>query len=93
MRKIYFSYSTGYVGMDSHEVVEYPDDVTNSELDQDAWYAALQHAETYGIYPPSDDDFDEDGFERESEDSPCYSGDSIEGHWEEYDPNKHDGTF
>jgi len=93
MRKIYFTYDTGYVGMESHEVVEYPDDVTDLELADAAWQGALDHAESYGIYPPSDEDFDEDGFEKETEDSPCYSGDNIDGFWEEYDPAKHDGTF
>jgi len=91
MRKIYFTYHTGYCGMDSHEVVEFPNDVTDLELDDHAWQEALQHAESYGIYPPSDEDFDEDGFE--TEDSPCYSGENIEGSWEEYNPEEHDGTF
>jgi hypothetical protein len=79
--------------MESHEVVEYPDDVTDLELDDDAWQGALDHAESYGIYPPSDEDFDEDGFEKETEDSPCYSGENIDGFWEEYNSEKHDGTF
>jgi len=89
MRKIYFIYSTGYVGMDGHEVREYPDDVTDLELDDAAWQGALDHAESYGIYPPTDEDFDELGFEKETEDAPIYSGDGIEGWWENYDPNKH----
>jgi hypothetical protein len=91
MRKIVFGYHTGYYGMDSHEVVEFPDDVTDLELDDYAWEGAVQYAESYGIHPPSDEDFDEDGFEIENEDSPCYSGENIEGWWEDYDPEKHDG--
>lgn len=93
MRKIYFSYHTGYAGMDMHEVVEYDDEVTDLELDDDAYYGALQNAETYGIYPPTDGDYDEDGNVRDSEENPSYTGDNIEGYWEEYNPKKHDGTF
>ncbi len=38
-----------------------PDD----ELDEWAYWKAVEHAESYGIYPPSDDD----------------STNTIEGHW------------
>jgi hypothetical protein len=93
MRKIYFTYDTGYAGMDMHEVREYPDDVTDCELNNDAHMGALDNAESYGIYPPSDKDYDENGYLVESEDEPCYVGDSIKGWWEDYDPAKHDGTY
>lgn len=80
--------------MDSAEVVEFSDDVTTEELDQYAWLSALDNAETYGIYPTeyaSEDVMDENGNILEDyEDS--YS-DNIEGFWEDYDPEKHDGTY
>lgn len=91
MRKIIFFYSTGYCGMDGNEVVEYPDDVTELELDNDAWTGALDNAEMYGIEPVEEVDFDADGYAKEDEDAPCYVGDAIEGWWEDYDPKKHDG--
>ena len=54
MRKIIFHLSTGFAGMDATDNGSYPDDVTTEELDNDAWQRAIQHAESYGIYPDSD---------------------------------------
>ena len=67
MRKIIFHLSTGFAGMDSTDNGSYPDDVTDEELDDDAWQRAIQHAESYGIYPDSDleDISDEDMAELE----------------------------
>lgn len=88
-RLIVFSLSTGYCGMDGHEFEVFPDDVTDEELDGEAWQLALSNAESYGIYPteymPEDYDEDEDGW-----DSDEYS-DNIGGSWEDFDPEKHDG--
>lgn len=90
MRKIVFTFHTGYCGMDGHDFRVYPDDVTDDELHDDAWEGALSNAETYGIYPYPDEFGDDD------EDDPEYGqGDSyshnIEGSWEDYNPEKHDG--
>lgn len=63
---------TGYAGMDSHEAYLVPDHVTDNELDEWAYYKAVDHAESYGIYPPSEDDFEEEGE---------YSGENIDGSW------------
>jgi hypothetical protein len=63
---------TGYAGMDSHEAYLVPDHVTDNELDEWAYYKAVDHAESYGIYPPSEDGFEEEG---------DYSGDNIDGSW------------
>lgn len=95
MRKIYFTYNTGYVGMESHSVVEYDDEVTDEELDEDAWQGAIQNAESYGIYPDSDlDDYSQEDYDHmvQSGDIDSYSS-GIEGSWEEYDAEKHDGTY
>lgn len=88
MRKIYFKYHTGYCGMDSVEVVEFSDDVSEGELNDYAYQGALDNAETYGIYPTdyTSEEVDDD------EDSDNYS-DNIEGYWEDYDAEKHDGTY
>ena len=88
MRKIIFLLETGYAGMDIAENDTFPDDVTDEQLNQEAWDRAIQHAESYGIYHPGyieddselNDDFDSDDY-----------SDNIEGCWEDYDPEKHDG--
>jgi len=86
MRKIVISLHTGYCGMDSHEFWEVSPSATDEELYELCWQRAKDHAETYGIYPYSEycdePDFDED------DDS--YS-DNIEGSFEDYDPELHDG--
>ena len=71
MRKILLTMHTGYAGMDSHEAYLVPDDISNDELDDWAYWKAVDHAESYGIYPPSDEDDEES----------CYTGDNIDGHW------------
>jgi predicted PolB exonuclease-like 3'-5' exonuclease len=90
MRKIYFKYSTGYCGMDSAEVAEFPDNVTEEELNTYAYEGALNNAEAYGIYPTQDYFVDND--EEDDDGGDSYS-DNIEGYWEEYNPEEHDGTY
>ena len=88
MRKIIFHLETGYVGMESTEYGLYPDDVTDEELNEDAWHRAIQHAETYGIYPESDlENFSSEEMEDVDTDSYSYN---IDGWWEDYDPAEHD---
>jgi hypothetical protein len=73
--------------MDGIDVVEYPDDVTDEELDMDAWTGALQNAEHFGIYPDSDRElYEEDDIDIDED---KYSS-NIEGYWEDYDAKKHD---
>lgn len=87
MKKIVFFLHTGYVGMESVEFCEYDDDVTDEQLDQEAWMFALQNAESYGIYPESDREINGELGE-EFDDSYSYN---IEGSWKIYDPKKHNG--
>lgn len=89
-RLIVFSLSTGYCGMDAHDFVVFPSDVTEDQLDEEAWERAVQHADSYGIYPISDkpEDFDADDYDSLDDDS--YT-DNIEGYWEDFDAEKHDG--
>jgi hypothetical protein len=87
MKKIVFFLSTGYAGMDAVEFCEYDDDVTDQQLDNDAWMFAIQHAESYGIYPEC---YREGAGELGEEFDDSYS-DNIEGSWEIYDSGKHDG--
>lgn len=86
-RKIVFTYHVGYCGMDGYDFIEYPDDVTDAELDEAAWQGALANADMFGYYPEEDrpDDLDED-----SEENDQYSS-GIDGSWEDYNPEEHDG--
>ena len=86
MRKIVIGMNAGCVGTDAWEFYEVPDDVTDEELNDFAWQRGLDHAEMYGIYyaPHYWDD------ESYDPDDDCYS-ENIEGWWEPYDSEKHDG--
>lgn len=86
MRKIVLFLHTGYCGMDSWEFWEVPETATDDELHDLAWQAAKANAEMYGIYP-REEYLDESDFD---EDDDQYS-DGIEGSFEDYDPEKHDG--
>jgi len=77
MRKIVFHLETGYCGMETDVAYLVPDNVTDTELDDRVYWEAVEHASSYGIYPPSEDE-DEDDLE--------YSGDNIEGSWRIYTP-------
>ena len=86
MRKIVVGMSAGYAGTDAREFYLVPDNVSDDELSDFAWQRGKDYAESWGVYPREEhsdtEDFDED--------DECYS-DSIEGWWEPYDPEKHDG--
>ena len=92
MRKIIFHLSTGYAGMDSTDNGTYPDDVTEAELNDDAWQMAVEHASSYGVYPETDLEgvSDEDMAELEESGEIDNYTNNIEGWWEDYDPEKHD---
>jgi hypothetical protein len=86
MRKIVIGMDAGMVGTDSWEFWIVPESMTDDELYELCWERARNHAEMYGIYPREEyvdtEDFDED--------DESYS-DSIEGWFEDYNPDKHDG--
>lgn len=90
MRKIVFGFDVNVCGIGGlHDAQEFPDDVSDEELNDHAWEAALQSAESYGYYPESwrpqegDEDYQED-----DEDSDSYT--EIDAWWENYVPEKHD---
>lgn len=85
-RKIVLYLHTGYCGMDSHEFWEVSSTATDDELNDLAWERAKHNAEMYGIYP-HEEYAEEPDFE---EDSESYS-DNIEGSFQDYNPDKHDG--
>ena len=80
MRLVFVTMHTGYCGMDTHEVFD-AEGLTNEEIDMEVHCMAEENAASFGIYPPSDD------YDDEAE----YSGENIEGSWEDYVPEKHDG--
>ena len=89
--KILVSMSTGYCGSDGHEFYVLTQDHTQGQLDNIMWQLAVAHAEQYGYYPAGeydreDGDEDEDG----AWDGDTYT-DNIEGSFEVYDSEKHDG--
>jgi hypothetical protein len=85
MRKIVLFLHTGYCGMDSHEFWEVSETATDDELNDLCWERAVDHAGSYGVYPR-----DEYADEPEFEDGDQYS-DNIEGSFQDYDPEEHDG--
>lgn len=87
MRKIVFGLYGGAVGTDAWEFYEVPEDVTDEELSDYAWELAVDHAAMYGYYPRYE--YEGELSEEELEDE-CYT-EYIDGWWEPYDPDKHDG--
>lgn len=81
MRKIVIHCQTNQCGTGSWRFVEVHNETSNEELDDLAHEYALSNAEGYGIYPPYDEDTDE---EAETAD------DNIGGSWYDYEPKKHD---
>ena len=91
MRYIVFMLNAGMAGTDAAEFAEFDDDVTDDELSDEAWERALEHASSYGVYPmeamPEDHDENEATWQSDE-----YS-DDIDGCWEEYSPEKHNGLI
>lgn len=79
MRKIVFHLHVGFAGMDDTRLIIFDDNPTNKELYDIASDLALDWADMYGYYPPSDEDDEDD--EHVSE--------NIEGSWEEYNEETH----
>jgi hypothetical protein len=86
MRKIVIGMDAGQAGTDSWSFWLVPKSMTDTQLSELAWECAKDHAEMYGIYP-RDEYVDTEGFD---EDDESYS-EGIEGWYEDYDSEKHDG--
>ena len=86
-KKMVLHLDAGFAGMNDAEFWKIPVNISTSALSNFAWERACNHAEMYGIYPENcrPDDLDE-----EDDDGDSYS-DNIEGYFEDYDPEKHDG--
>lgn len=81
MKRYIVHCSVGYAGMDVAEPLLMDDNHTEAELNEACWDLAVNNADRYGYYPPSDD-----GCEDESD----YESDNIEGYPEIYNPDEHD---
>lgn len=92
MRYIVFMLYAGMAGTDSAQFVEFEDYITDTDLNEESWQRALNHAAKYGVYPMCEmpEDYDEEESDSDSWINDSYS-ESIEGYWEKYDPEKHDG--
>jgi len=88
MRKLVFFMETGQCGTGAVEFIEVPHTYTDDQLADLAWTLARENAEMYGIYP--EQDYEECTSEEIDELGDSLS-DNIEGWWEEYNPDEHDG--
>lgn len=85
-KKMVLRVSAG-VGMDRNEFVLVPADMTEEELSDYAWQEALEQGQSYGLEPDSHREFYS---EEDCPDDDSFTGD-IEGWFEDYDPELHDG--
>jgi hypothetical protein len=82
--KIVIATSAGMAGTDNMAAYILQEDWSENQLSDYAWQEGLQWAESFGIYPPSEDDeYDDTDPENISE--------NIEGCWELYDEKEHFG--
>lgn len=87
MRKIFVTYHTGYCGEEGHDVVEMPDDMTDDQISDEVYWAAVEHASHYG-HEMCTDECEDENCENE------HPGDGrTEGSWEDYDAEKHEGCY
>jgi len=86
MRKIVIGMDAGQAGTDSWSFWLVPKSMTDTQLSELAWECAKDHAEMYGIYP-RDEYVDTEDFDEDDE----HYSEGIEGWYEDYDSEKHDG--
>ena len=85
-KKMVLRVSAG-VGMDCNEFMLVPVNMTRNELNDYAWQKALDWAQGYGLEPDTHREFYS---EEDCPDDESFTGD-IEGWFEEYSADKHDG--
>lgn len=76
------------VGAQEYTAWEVPADMSDQDLQDLAWDRAADYAESYGVYNPGPaEDWDDlDEYEQADHD-----WSQVEGWWEVYDSEKHDG--
>ena len=85
-KKMVLRVSAG-VGMDRNEFLLVPVTMTEEQLGDYAWQEALEQGQSYGLEPDSRREFYN---EEDCPDDESFTGD-IEGWFEDYDPELHDG--
>lgn len=85
-KKMVLRVSAG-VGMDRNEFMLVPINITEEELGDYAWQEALEQGQSYGLEPDTHREFYS---EEDCPDDESFTGD-IEGWFEPYDPDEHDG--
>jgi hypothetical protein len=85
MRKLIVHMTTGYPAEAAYDAMQVPEDWTDEEISDEAWYMACQHAESYG-HPHNGevDTEDEDYYYDE------WFSEYVGADWEDYVPEKHD---
>lgn len=78
------------VGTDTAEGWIVPSSLTEDTLSDFAWERAVEYAESFGIYAAGNED-DYETLEEYEED--LWGQEAINGHWEIYNPKKHDGKL
>lgn len=87
--KIVIGMDAGMAGTDAMEAFVLRIDYSDEDLGGIAWDMGLDHAASYGVYPRYDlEEMSEEDLAEVDEND--YS-DNIEGWWELYDAEKHDG--
>lgn len=91
MKKVVIKVSAGMVGTDHTYFYEVPEDVLGTkEFDDFCWQMGVEWAESFGVYVEDTDTcFDDEG-DDESWVSAQYA-ENIEGYYEIYDADEHDG--
>ena len=84
--------ATAGVGMGAVEFLLVPVGISEDELNDYAWQSAVQLAESYGLEPDTNRGFYNEDAEREEDDEfdNRFTND-IDGRFEDYDPEEHDG--
>ncbi len=84
MKRVFFNMYTNQVGCDGCDAAEFPDSISEEELNDEAHQRAVDWAESYGIYScDGGNDCEGDGCENDHDGDIC-------GTWEIYNPKKHD---
>jgi hypothetical protein len=87
MVKIVFQGNAPMMGTSYAYMVEYETMPSTRELDEISWEYALDNANSYGsVYDPEDEEFEED-------DPRHFLESDIDGWWEIYNPEVHDGIL
>lgn len=91
MKKVVIKVSAGMAGTDHTYFYEVPENVIGTkEFDDFCWQMGVEWAESFGVYPEDADTC----FANDDDDDSYFSSqyaDYIEGYYEIYEADKHDG--